>query len=331
MQFIATVAAVIHRQIVPSALIAGNLRPVSEPDFVTAPVDSRLRSDVRLGQLSLAVARALEDKLTTRSAWQELALLVDANWILNGQLLEAHRHGDDDYRQLIHEIVPAVLGLRRVEDSWGNTSTYVDHLAELEEYLDLPAWLAEHQPRLHRLLYGADLAEAAALDAVTAAIADLKLPEIVRQLDRLHRDLADDLPAAVGHAKDLVESACKTVIGQTGPGAGTEFPAVVTAALKAVGRHAQQVDSRDPDAQLLRRLFGALQGQLEAVAGLRNRVGTGHGRAGDVALDAPLARLVVGQALIAVGYLLHAADLNVIDGGTLDNRAEGLVIDGGTL
>jgi hypothetical protein len=279
----------------------------------------------------LAVAQSLEAELTTPGAWQDLALLVDASWILKGRLLEAQRHGDGDYRELIHEIVPAVLGVRRDEDSWGNTTgVFVDRLAELEDHLDLPAWLAEHQPQLHRRLYGADLAEAAALEAVTTAIADLELPEIVRQLDRLRRDLTDDLPAAVGHAKELVESACKAIIGQTGSGAGSRFPAVVTAALRAVGRHAQQVDSRDPDAQLQKQLFGALQSQLEAVAGLRNRVGTGHGRAGAVVLDAPLARLVIGQALHAVGYLLQAADLNVIDGGTPEQRAAVLVIDGGT-
>ena len=129
------------------------------------------------------------------------------SWILKGRLLEAQRHGDGDYRELIHEIVPAVLGVRRDEDSWGNsTGVFVDRLAELEDHLDLPAWLAQHQAQLHRRLYGADLAEAAALEAVTTAIADLELPEIVRQLDRLRRDLTDDLPAAVGHAKELVES-----------------------------------------------------------------------------------------------------------------------------
>ena len=35
-------------------------------------------------------------------------------------------------------------------------------------------------------------------------------------------------------------------------------------------------------AQLLNRLFGATANQLEAIPGLRNRAGTGHGRAGVV-------------------------------------------------
>lgn len=298
------------------------------------PTGSRLRPDAPLAQLKLAVARALIARMSEPGDWHELALLLDAEEAItgHGRLLQAMNWHDDDYTQCVHQVVPAVLGLRAEGDGWMEVrqDVYLDHLVDVEEHLDLPAWLAEHEPRLHRLLYATDLAEAAALDAITTAIAGLELPEIIRQLDRLRRDLADDLPAAIGHAKELVESACKTILDQTGPGAGSDFPALVTAALHAVGRHAQQVDQRDPDSQLLKRLFGALQSQLEAIAGLRNRVGTGHGRAGDVTLDAPLARLVIGQTLQAVAYLLRAADLNTIDGGTLEERTAVVVIDGGT-
>jgi hypothetical protein len=313
----------------------GTLTAVSTTVVLHVPTGSRLRQDAPLPQLKLAVARALISQMTAPGDWHELALLVDAEQQIVGhpRLLRGLTYGNEDYTQCVHQVVPAALGLRTEEDGWYDVrqDVYLDHLVDIEDHLDLPVWLAEHEPRLHRLLYGVDAAEAAALDAVTDAIADLELPEIVRQLDRLRRDLADDLPAAIGHAKELVESACKTIIGQTGPGAGSDFPALVTAALHAVGRHAKQVDQRDPDAQLLKRLFGALQSQLEAIAGLRNRVGTGHGRAGDVSLDAPLARLVIGQTLQAVAYLLHAADLNTINGGTLDEQTAVLVIDGGTL
>jgi hypothetical protein len=283
---------------------------VSEPDdLLCVPPGSQLRADAPLGHLKLAVARALEARMTTPGQWQELALVVDAGWILNGRLLDAQAHRDGDYRQLIHELVPTVLGLRYEEDSWGNRSgPFVDRLAELEEHLDLPSWLAEHAPRLHRLLYARDPAEAIAVEDVTEMAAAQALSEISRQLQRLHRDLGDDLSAAVGHAKELVESACKHVLGQTGPGAGGKLPQLVDAALRAVDRHPSQVDPGDPDAQLLKHLLGGTARQLEAIAGLRNRVGTGHGRAGDVVLDPALARLAIGQALTAVTYLLRVHD-----------------------
>lgn len=185
---------------------------------------------------------------------------------------------------------------------------FVDNLQQLEEHLGLPMWLAEHEPRLHRLLYAHDLAEAVPLDTAVETASELDLPEIVKQLERLHRDLKEGLPAAIGHAKDLVESACKALLGHTGPGAGARGPALVDAALRLVDRHPGQFDAADPDAQLLKQLLGATTSQLHAVIGLRNRAGTGHGRAGDVPLDPALARLTIGSALHAVTYPLHVSD-----------------------
>lgn len=191
------------------------------------PTGSRLRPDAPLTQLKLAVARALIAQMTEPGDWHELALVVDAERKILGhpRLIRGLSWGNDDYTQAVHQVVPAVLGLRREpDDEWATSwEVHLDHLVDIEEHLDLPGWLAEHDQRLHRLLYGVDVAEVAALDAVADAIEDLELPDIVRQLDRLRRDLTDDLPAAIGHAKDLVESACKTIIGQTGSGAGSDL------------------------------------------------------------------------------------------------------------
>jgi hypothetical protein len=290
---------------------------------VRVPAGSRLRPDAPLNQLRLAVARALIAGIRDATAWRELAMLTSSTAAIGQRgLFQERGFHDAEYVADVHAVVDQVLGVRHVLTIVGldpepSTRTVdVEHLVVLEEHLDLPSWLAEHEPRLHRVLYGADPAATAVLDAVDGAATDLDLPEIVRQLERLRRDLADDLPAAIGHAKELVESACKTVLSQTGPGAGTmKFPALVTAALQATGRHPTQIDPADPDAELLRRLLGGLSSQLEVIAGLRNRAGTGHGRAGEVPLDAPLARLVITQALAAVTYLLQVYDLYATRGG----------------
>lgn len=279
------------------------------------PPGSRLRPTATAAQLKLAVARAVIAQMVGPSEWSELALITDTEGVIHGhgRLLKALHFGDDDYEACVHQVVPALLGLREIDpNTWPDgdkpTEIYVDSLPQLEEHLDLPGWLAAFDPRLHRLLYAHDLAETAALDTAGAAAAALDLPEIIRQLERLHRDLTDDLPAAIGHAKDLVESACKTVLGHTGPGAGAKGPALVDAALHAVGHHPAQVDASAPDAQLLKQLLGSVTSQLHAVFGLRNRAGTGHGRVGSVPLDPALARLTIGTALHAVTYLLLVSD-----------------------
>ncbi len=208
------------------------------------PLGSRLRPTASLAQLRLAVGRALLAQMENSSRWTELALVTDTeDAIYETRLLRALRFGDDDYEACIYGVVPALLGHREVDpNDWPTVvgqpvDVYLDKLPLLEEHLDLPNWLAQYQPSLHRALYAHDLAEAASLEGVSAVAAELDLTEIARQLERLHRDLGDDLPAAIGHAKDLVESACKHILGEAGSGAGSRGPALVDAALRSVGRH----------------------------------------------------------------------------------------------
>jgi hypothetical protein len=236
---------------------------------------SRLQPGAPLAQLKLAVGRAVIAQVTDYSEWSELALLTDTESVIQGhsRLLRSLRFGDDDYEGCVHDVVPSLLGFREVDpnppwpaaqlDGPQPTQVFLDNLILLEEHLNLPAWLADHEPRLHRLLYAHDLAEAAALHSAA---------EVASKLDL------------------------------------TKGPALVDAAVRTVGRHPSQVDAADPDAQLLKQMLGATTSQLHAVFGLRNRVGTGHGRAGDIPLDPALARLTIGSALHAVTYLLQVAD-----------------------
>jgi hypothetical protein len=173
------------------------------------PAGSRLQPDAPLGQLKLAVARALLARMTEACAWSDLTLVTGTEWLVRGNstLLDAQQAGGDAYVAHVHEVVPTVLGLREEGDDFHfldvppPREVHLDHLPALEEHLDLPNWLADNEPRLYRLLYAGGPATAAALDAVTSAIADLDLLEITKQLDRLRRDLTDDRPAAIGHAK----------------------------------------------------------------------------------------------------------------------------------
>ena len=283
------------------------------------PGSDRLRDDVRLEELRLAVGKALVAQMDA-DRWREVGQLTDSEADLSAhpRVFASLYFGDEDYPGCVHDVVPAVLGLRvqhvgHATNGTHTTTTELLHWGLLEDYLQLPGWLEGNDPWLYRRLYAGNPAEGLALDAVHMGAANL--PEVARHLERLARDLGGDLPAAVGHTKDLVETACKTVLGQTGPGAGADGPTLVAAALRAVGRHPQD-SAADPDARLVRTVLGATSNQLNAIFELRNRVGTGHGRAGEVPLDEPLTRLVVGQALHAVAYLLAVHDQQTATGTT---------------
>jgi integrase len=78
----------------------------------------------------------------------------------------------------------------------------------------------------------------------------------------------------------------------------------------ADGAAAAPVDPGNPDAHLLKQTARLDTSQPQAIAGLRNRVGTGHGRAVAVKRrpGPALARPAIGQALATVTYLLRVHD-----------------------
>jgi len=152
------------------------------------------------------------------------------------------------------------------------------------------------------------------LDAADTAAGRLGVGEMRRQVERIRRDYANDPEALIGQVKELVESACKTILGLTGSGPETQqdVPALVAQTLRHLGLHPDNLqDTVDPtEARALKRLFGGLTSVLQGTAELRNARGTGHGRSGVPLVDPALARLAAGMALPAVVYLCEAYEVS---------------------
>ncbi len=109
---------------------------------------------------------------------------------------------------------------------------------------------------------------------------------------------ADRHEAAIGAAKDLVESACKLVATRAGE------PVPADASVASLVKLALKASSSTPvDGDIARRLAGV----IDAVGSLRNAVGTGHGRAEQAKADAELARLAASSACAIARFVLSAA------------------------
>ena len=102
--------------------------------------------------------------------------------------------------------------------------------------------------------------------------------------------------AAVGAAKDLVESACKIVLAHAGatPSSGSSLLALFKQA------HAVATSPAGHDSDLGRSLTTTVQ----RVAELRNRAGAGHGRDAPGDLDASHARLAATAAGAIADFIL---------------------------
>lgn len=98
-------------------------------------------------------------------------------------------------------------------------------------------------------------------------------------IDRLNRAVeVNDLPAVAGGSKELCECVAKVVlVARTEAEEGLEYPALISKALATLGRRPGHGDVAE------RPIRDIVQGASKVVSNLaemRNKVGTGHGRAG---------------------------------------------------
>jgi hypothetical protein len=280
------------------------------------------RPDAPHNLVKLVVGRCLIAQMDY-GRWIELGLLTDTSDVItrHPRLLRSLGWGDDDYDGCVHSMTPTILG-EQPEPSFPPyptppgpaLRTRFPHLDTVSDFLDLPAWLSTEDPAMFdRLIAAAEDSDATmpdgmVLSAAEAAAARLEVSEMRRQVDRIRRDHAEDPEAAVGQAKELIETVCKTILGMTGDGSDTkeDLPKLVTRTMLHVGLDPANVSGENAvEVRAAKRLLGGVTSVLNGAGELRNARGTGHGRSGTPVVDPALARLAVGVVLPAVLYLIE--------------------------
>lgn len=224
---------------------------------------------------------------------------------INGhaRLLRSLSFGDDDYSEHVYALVPSILGESRRPRGLVPLDDQFLNLAKVVNFLRLDDWLQEKDPELRAEMIGQHRAFPDALAQETVSI--FNIDEMARQLHRMQNDYVDDPEALIGECKDFIESACKTILGITGPGSSTriELPKLVHRTLEALGLDAKAVDGDSVEAKAAKKFLGSVGQILEGVGELRNARGTGHGRSAVPELDADLARFVVEITVSTLHFL----------------------------
>jgi hypothetical protein len=112
----------------------------------------------------------------------------------------------------------------------------------------------------------------------TAGVGDDQWNAIVDAVNRLNRAVdANDLAAIVGGCKDLCECVAKVVlVARTEADEGLDYPALITKALTTLGRRPGHGDVADGP---IRDMVQGARKVVVTLAEMRNKVGSGHGRA----------------------------------------------------
>ena len=110
---------------------------------------------------------------------------------------------------------------------------------------------------------------------------------------------------AIGKAKELVESCCKTILEAYGISFDPNWDVARLSkeTAKCLGIDADMFDETEPDSKVVKKILGSLQGLVGGITEFRNLYGSGHGKGDSYAhLPARHAKLAVGSAVTLVEY-----------------------------
>lgn len=173
-------------------------------------------------------------------------------------------------------------------------------LLQLDEIVSDP----QGQGIANRLLVGAisfdDLAQNA--DSFGAT-------QIQQQIKRMEQSIEPDPALAIGTAKDLIETCCKTILAERGiplPQKSPDISDLTKAVMRELRLVPEDVPEQTRGANTIKRILGNLASIGGGISELRNLYGTGHGQDGKAASLSPRhARLAVGSAATLVTFLFE--------------------------
>ncbi|OUO32027.1 hypothetical protein B5F85_08215 [Olsenella sp. An293] len=111
---------------------------------------------------------------------------------------------------------------------------------------------------------------------------------------------------AIGKAKELVESCCRTILKETGVKVPSSWGMneLIKETKRRLDIDTESVSSDLPEAQTVKKILGSLTGLVGGIAEYRNSWGSGHGKAADFEpLFVRHAKLAVGSSVTLVEYL----------------------------
>ena len=147
------------------------------------------------------------------------------------------------------------------------------------------------------------------LRALSTTTANLDAPELHRQIQRMYDSIEDDPALAIGTAKELVETACKTILAERDVSIDStcDLGELVKETRKVLGLLPEDIPEAAKGAETVRRLLGSLGTIAQGLGELRNLYGTGHGKHGKArGLRQRHARLAAGAASTLVTFLFEA-------------------------
>ena len=144
------------------------------------------------------------------------------------------------------------------------------------------------------------------LDPLKSTASSFNSEHLTEQIRRMENSINDDPALAIGTAKELVETCCKTILSERGkPVTGTpDIPKLTKATLKELKLVPEDIHEQSRGSDVIKRLLSNLATIANGLAELRGLYGTGHGKDGKSGgLSIRHAKLAVGAASTLATFL----------------------------
>jgi len=131
---------------------------------------------------------------------------------------------------------------------------------------------------------------------------------VLDQITRMEIAVESDPGLAIGTAKELVETVCKTILEEIGveTSASVDLPKLVKQTAKELKLTPSDISNEAKASDSIKRLLSNLATITNGVAELRNSYGTGHGKSATTkGLGARHAKLAVGAASTLAVFLVE--------------------------
>ena len=117
------------------------------------------------------------------------------------------------------------------------------------------------------------------IQAIRSLAASFDLPGLHAEIGRLANAAKDDPSLAVGTAKEMVETICKTILEDRGvTSRGEDLPQLVRRVSKELALLPDDIPDHAKGSDVIWRMLSNLNQVSQGIAELRNLYGTGHGR-----------------------------------------------------
>lgn len=148
------------------------------------------------------------------------------------------------------------------------------------------------------------------LHDLTLFAASIDAPGLRDLIERIEAAIDKDPALAIGTAKELVESCCKTILTERNclPAGKPELPQLIKETLRELRLLPDDIPDSAKGAETIKRMLSNLGAIVSGLAEMRNLYGSGHGRHGRArGLSPRHAKLAVGAASSLALFLFETS------------------------